>query len=186
MTQATPNVTLQGGAEMPVVGFGTWQITGRRGYDATRAALNVGYRHIDTATMYNNENEIGRAVRDSGLAREELFITTKLPPSRIGKEHETLTASLKALGTDHVDLWLIHWPPNRSAAPETWRELLAARDEGLARAVGVSNYSTAQIDKLIKSSGEAPAVNQIPWSPPEHNQRRLDEHRERGVVVEGY
>jgi 2,5-diketo-D-gluconate reductase A len=186
MTQVIPSVTLAGGVEMPVVGFGTWQISGRRGYDAVRSALDAGYRHIDTATMYNNESEVGRAVRDSGLPRDEVFLTTKLPPGRIGQERQTITASLKALGVDRVDLWLIHWPPNRSAAPETWREFIAARDAGLTRAIGVSNYSTAQIDELTKTTGETPAVNQIPWSPPEHRPHRLRESRERDVVVEGY
>ena len=186
MTQVIPSVTLAGGVEMPVVGFGTWQISGRRGYDAVRSALDAGYRHIDTATMYNNESEVGRAIRESGVPRDEVFITTKLPPGRIGQERQTITASLKALGVDRVDLWLIHWPPNRSAAPDTWREFVAARDAGLTRAIGVSNYSTAQIDELIKVTGETPAVNQIPWSPPEHRPHRLRESRERGVVVEGY
>jgi 2,5-diketo-D-gluconate reductase A len=186
MTQATPIVTLPGGVDMPVVGFGTWQISGRHGYEAVRAALDTGYRHLDTATMYNNEREVGRALRDSGLSREDVFITTKLPPSRIGHERKTLDESLKALGVQYVDLWLIHWPPNRSAAPDTWREFVAAHSDGRARAIGVSNYSTAQIDELTEKTGVTPAVNQIPWSPPEHSPERLAECRERGVVVEGY
>jgi len=186
MTKAIPTVALPGGVDMPVVGFGTWQITGRRGYDAVRAALDAGYRHIDTATMYDNEKEIGKALRDSGLPREEIFITTKLPPGRVGREQQTLAASLRALGTEYVDLWLIHWPPNRSAAPDTWREFIAARAGGLAHTIGVSNYSTAQIDELTKVTGETPVVNQIPWSPREHDPRRLAESRERNVVVEGY
>ena len=95
--------------------------------------------------MYGNEEEVGRAVRESGLRREDVFITTKLPPDRVGRERETLEASLEALGVDHVDLWLIHWPPSSPAdSIPVWRELLAARDEGLARAVGVSNYSTGR------------------------------------------
>jgi 2,5-diketo-D-gluconate reductase A len=186
MTNEIPSVTLAGGVTMPVVGFGTWRVNGRRGYQALRKALDIGYRHIDTATMYGNETEVGRAVRDSGLARQDVFITTKMLPGQAGRERQALDASLRALGTDHVDLWLIHWPPNRSGAPRTWREFLAVRDEGLARAVGVSNYSTTQVDELIKAMGEAPAVNQIPWSPSEHDPRRLDESRERGVVVAGY
>ena len=100
---------------MPLLGFGTWQLTGARG-QRRPAALDVGYRHIDTATMYGNETEVGRAVRDSGIPREEVFVTTKLPPERAGRERATLDESLRALGTDHVDLWLIHWPP----AAGTW------------------------------------------------------------------
>jgi 2,5-diketo-D-gluconate reductase A len=186
MTSAIPAATLSTGAEIPVVGFGTWQITGRQAYESVRSALDAGYRHIDTATMYGNEAEVGRAVHDSGVPREQLFITTKLPPSRIGHERETLTASLKGLDTDYVDLWLIHWPPGRSAAPEAWQQLLAARDEGLVRTPGVSNYSLTQLDQLLKATGEMPAVNQIPWSPGEHDPHVLAGARERGVVLEGY
>jgi len=188
MTQANeaPTVTLTGDAEMPVVGLGTWQLQGRRGYEAIRLALEVGYRHIDTATMYGNEAEVGRAVRDSGLDRREVFITTKLPPERAGRERETISASLRTLGTEYVDLWLIHWPPSRRSGTQAWQEFLAVRDVGLTRAVGVSNYSTSQIDQLVEATGEAPAVNQIPWSPRSHDPEKLDEHRKRGVVVEGY
>jgi 2,5-diketo-D-gluconate reductase A len=179
-------VKLPGGGSMPLLGFGTWQISGRRAYDAVKHALSVGYRHVDTATMYGNEEQVGRALRDSGVPREEVFVTTKLPPSEVSRARRTIEESLRALGTDHVDLWLIHWPPNGRARPETWRELLAARDEGLARAVGVSNYSTAQLDELIEATGEAPAVNQIRWSPPLYDAATVREHRERGVVLEGY
>jgi diketogulonate reductase-like aldo/keto reductase len=179
-------VKLTGGVEMPLIGLGTWQIHGRRGYDAVRLALDAGYRHIDSATMYGNEAEVGRAVRDSGLAREDVFITTKLPADRAGRERDTIAASLRALGLEYVDLWLVHWPPRGQARPETWREFLAVRDEGLARSVGVSNYTTAQLDELIKATGEAPSVNQIPWSPWEHDPARLAEQQERGVVLEGY
>jgi 2,5-diketo-D-gluconate reductase A len=175
-------VALPGAVAMPLVGLGTWGLRGRRGYDAIRFALEVGYRHIDTATVYGNEAEVGRAMRDSGLQRRDVFVTTKLPPGRAGRERETIAASLRALGTDDVDLWLVHWPPGGRARPQLWRELLAIRDQGLARAVGVSNYGTGQLDELIGATGEAPAVNQIPWSPPRHDPRRLAEHRERSVT----
>jgi diketogulonate reductase-like aldo/keto reductase len=174
------------GVEMPVVGFGTWQVTGRRGYEAIQFALAEGYRHIDTATMYGNEREVGQALRDSGLAREDVFITTKFPPRQVGRERQTLDASLRALGTDHVDLWLIHWPPSGGARPDVWQRFLDARAEGLARAVGVSNSRTRQIDELIKETGQAPAVNQIPWSPSLYDARVLAESGERGVAIEGY
>lgn len=179
-------VTLGGDVRMPLLGFGTWQLEGTAGYEAIRFALEAGYRHIDTATGYGNEAEVGRALRDSGLPRQEVFITTKLPPDLAGRERRTIASSLRALGTDRVDLWLVHWPPNGAASPATWQELLAIRDEGLVRAVGVSNYSTAQLDELIKATGEAPSVNQIRWGPALHDSRRLAESRERGVVLEGY
>jgi 2,5-diketo-D-gluconate reductase A len=181
-----PTVALPGEVAMPLVGLGTWGLRGRQGYDAISFALEVGYRHIDTATVYGNEAEVGRALRDSGLQRDDVFVTTKLPPGRAGRERETLAASLRALGTDYVDLWLVHWPPAGRARPQTWRELLAIRDEGSARAVGVSNYSVSQLDELIETTGQAPAVNQVPWSPRRHDPRQLAEHRRRGVVLEGY
>ena len=181
-----PAVTLAGEVTMPIVGFGTWQLHGQSGYQAIRQALDAGYRHIDTATMYGNEEEVGRALRDSGLDRRDVFITTKLPPSAAGRERETIMASLRALGTDHVDLWLVHWPPAGRAAPPMWQEFLEARSRGQARAVGVSNYRTDQIDELIRATGQPPSVNQIPWSPSQHDTRRLADSGDRGVVVEGY
>jgi 2,5-diketo-D-gluconate reductase A len=179
-------VSIGNGARMPLVGLGTWALRGRSGQAVIRRALDVGYRHLDTARVYHNEEEVGRAVRDSRIAREDVFITTKLPPDGAGRARETLSASLAALDTQHVDLWLIHWPPGGAASPETWRGLVAARGEGRARAIGVSNYSIAQIDELIETTGNAPAVNQVKWSPSLHDPDRLAAHRERGVVLEGY
>ena len=171
---------------LPLVGLGTWEMTGSVCYRAVRYGLDVGYRHVDTATTYRNEREVGRAVRDSGLAREDVFVTTKLPPRDAGRERRTLEASLRALGMDHVDLWLIHWPPPRGAGAQLWEVLLGLRDEGLARAVGVSNYGTGQLDDLVRATGEAPVVNQIRWGPALYDLDVLDGHRRRGVVLEGY
>ena len=181
-----PAVPLGQAGAMPLVGLGTWQMTGARCQAAVRVALEVGYRHIDTATMYRNEGEVGRAVRDSGVPREQVFLTTKLPPVAAGRERRTLDNSLRALGMEYVDLWLVNWPPRGQALVSTWKELLAAREQGLARAVGVSNYRTAQLDELIAATGAAPRVNQIPWAPALYDAALLAEHRQRGVVVEGY
>jgi diketogulonate reductase-like aldo/keto reductase len=181
-----PVVDLGSGVAMPMVGFGTWQLHGRRAYEATRHAVRVGYRHIDTATIYRNEAEVGRAIKDSGLDRNDVFVTTKLPPGNAARARATISESLRALGTDHVDLWLVHWPPRGRASPQLWRDFLAIRDEGLCRAVGVSNYSVRQIDELIAVTGERPAVNQIPWSPSRYDPALLAAHAERGVAVEGY
>ena len=180
------SVVLAGDVEMPLVGLGTWRLHGRAAYEAMRYALEAGCRHLDTATMYRNEAEVGRAVRDSGVPREEVFLTTKLPPDRGGRPRRTLAESLTALGTDHVDLWLVHWPPGGRAEPALWREFLAAQEDGLARAVGVSNYRTAQIDELAAATGRTPVVNQVPWSPADHDPTLLGESRDRGVLVEGY
>jgi 2,5-diketo-D-gluconate reductase A len=182
-----PVVRITDGVDMPVIGFGTWQMNGEQAYDAIRWALAAGYRHIDTATAYKNEAEVGRAVRDSGVDRGELFITTKLPPGNAGRERQTLSDSLRALGTDYVDLWLIHWPPRRPGASErVWRAFLELRSEGLCRAVGVSNYSPEEIDALTGATGQVPQVNQVPWSPSQHDPELLAALRHRGVVVEGY
>lgn len=179
-------MALDGGVAMPLVGFGTWRLRREQAYEAARYALEVGYRHIDTATMYGNEAEVGRAMRDSGVAREEVFLTTKLPPGNAGRERQTLTASLRGLDTEYVDLWLIHAPPVEGAGLATWRELLAVREQGQARAVGVSNYDLDQLDLLTRVTGVAPAVNQVPWSPGRHSQQLLAGHRDRKVVLEGY
>lgn len=182
----TQTVKLAGGDALPMVGFGTWQLKSKTAYESVRAALDVGYRHIDTATLYKNEADVGRAVKDSGLDREQVFITTKLRPQDARHARRTLESSLRLLDTDYVDLWLIHWPTGRDEFISTWQELLAAKDAGLARNVGVSNYSPAQIDMLTDATGRQPSVNQIPWSPAQHDPALLDEHRRRGIVVEGY
>ena len=181
-----PTVPLSGRGSLPLIGLGTWQMTGSQCYRAVRHALQVGYRHLDTATMYRNERDVGRAVRESGLPREDVFVTTKLAPRDAGRERQTLEGSLRALGLDYVDLWLIHWPPRGGAASQLWKRFLELRDEGLARAVGVSNYSIAQLDALVRATGEAPQVNQIRWGPALYDPNELEAHRQRGVVLEGY
>jgi diketogulonate reductase-like aldo/keto reductase len=188
MTEATNHrmLPLHTDRQIAILGFGTWQLEGSQAYEAVRHALDVGYRHLDTATTYGNESEVGRAVRESGVPKDEIFVTTKLPPDHAGRERETIEQSLRRLGLDHVDLWLIHWPPRGEASPETWRVLLELRDEGRATDVGVSNYSPAQIETLISETGEAPTVNQVRWSPAIYDERVLRHSREQGVVLEGY
>jgi len=181
-----PAVNLPDGVAMPMLGFGTWQIQGETAYQSVSHALAAGYRHIDTATMYGNEEQVGRALADSAVPRDEVFLTTKLPPGSGGRARAVLQESLKALRTSHVDLWLIHWPRRGRSQVPLWREFLAARKDGLARAVGVSNFSIRQIDDITKETGERPAVNQIPWSPPQYDADLLAAHAERGIAVEGY
>jgi diketogulonate reductase-like aldo/keto reductase len=179
-------VELASGARMPLLGLGTWQARGRGATEAVRVALELGYRHVDTATMYGNEREVGQAIAESGVPRDEVFVTTKLPQGNAGRERVTLEASLAALGVEHVDLWLIHWPPGGRARPDVWERLLELQAEGLARDVGVSNYSLRQIDELEAATGRVPAVNQIEWSPPLFDRNVLEGHRDRGVQLEGY
>jgi 2,5-diketo-D-gluconate reductase A len=179
-------VELASGTKMPVLGLGTWQARGQSALNAVLCALEVGYRLIDTAAAYGNEEQVGQAVAASGVPREEVFVTTKLPPSRAGGERATLEASLEALGFRYVDLWLIHWPPSGRARPDVWERLLELQAEGLAREVGVSNYTVGQIDELERATGRLPAVNQIEWSPELFDRDVLEAHGSRSVQLEGY
>jgi 2,5-diketo-D-gluconate reductase A len=171
---------------MPLLGFGTWQISNRDASQATAYALQVGYRHIDTATMYQNESGIGKALASVALPRESVFVTTKLPPAHAGRERRTLGESLIKLGLDYVDLWLVHWPPNGQAAPRVWQQFIRAQQEGLTKAIGVSNYSLRQIDELIQVTGVVPQVNQIRWGPSLYDPAMVSGLQQRGVVLEGY
>ena len=180
-----PGVDL-GGQRMPLLGFGTWQIENDDAPAATTTALELGYRHIDTATGYGNEAGIGAALASSGLDRDSIFITTKLPPENVGRERQTIEESLCKLGVERVDLWLVHWPPNQQASPEVWAEVIKAQQDGLTTHIGVSNYSLAQIDELVAATGVTPAVNQIRWSPGIHDATVAAGLAERGVVLEGY
>ncbi len=181
-----PSVALPGG-RMPQVGFGTWRLRSDQARAAVTAALSAGYRHIDTATMYGNEQEIGDALAASDVDRADVFLTTKIRPSDLGQERAVLRRSLRALGTDYLDLWLVHWPPSRaSERRQMWNELLAVQAEGYVRDVGVSNYSLAEIDELTKATGHSPAVNQVDFGPRRYDARLLAGHAERGVAVEGY
>ena len=171
---------------MPLLGFGTWQIDDADAPEATTTALELGYRHIDTATGYGNEAGIGSALASSGLDRDSIFITTKLPPENVGQERRTIEESLTKLGVERVDLWLVHWPPNQQASPEVWAEVIKAQQDGLTTHIGVSNYSLAQIDELVSATGVTPAVNQIRWSPGVHDATVAAGLAERGVVLEGY
>ena len=175
-----------GQSRMPLLGFGTWQIDNEDAPEATTTALELGYRHIDTATGYGNEAGIGAALASSGLARDSVFITTKLPPEHVGRERQTIEESLTKLGVERVDLWLVHWPPNGKASPEVWSEVVQAQQDGLATNIGVSNYSLAQIDELVAATGVTPAVNQIRWSPGIYEPGVAAGLAERGVVLEGY
>ncbi len=169
---------------MPLLGYGTWRLSGDQATSATGAALQAGYRHLDTAKIYGNEAEVGAAIAASGLARGELFVTTKVPPDDAGSERATLEHSLGLLGLDRVDLWLAHWPSEDIVA--MWQALLLAQQDGLAVDVGVSNFSLAQLDEIAAATGTAPAVNQVRWSPLLFDLAVLQGHRERGVALEGY
>lgn len=182
-TTTVPVVDLPGGVTMPLVGFGTHPLRGENAAVAVATAIDVGFRSIDTATRYRNQQAVGDGIRRSGIARSDLFLTSKLPPDCVGLERATLEESLALFGTDHLDLWLIHWPPGGSAGVGTWSRMLALRDEGLVRAVGVSNYSLKLLDELERETGEYPAVNQVQWSPVHYSERLLLGCKSRGISL---
>ena len=179
-------VPMNHGSSIPILGIGTWQLQGRRAYEAVRHALKVGYRHIDTASMYGNESEVGEAIRASGVPRDDIFVTTKVWNDEQGYDAalRACDASLKRLGFTSVDLYLIHWPV-RTKRKETWRAMARVLKEGKARAVGVSNYMVAHLEELA-GSAVTPAVNQFelhPWLQPRDVIERC---RQMKIVVEAY
>ncbi|HEV2061010.1 MAG TPA: aldo/keto reductase [Solirubrobacteraceae bacterium] len=172
------------GNEIPLLGFGVWQVRdGRECEDAVRWALQAGYRHIDTAQAYGNEESVGRALRDSGVPREDVFITTKFYPRRKDPAAE-VRRSLQRLGVDFVDLYIIHWPEGGSTW--AWEGMQRAHERGHARSIGVSNYSVAELDELLAVADSPPTVNQVQFSPFEYRRRLLDACEERQVAVEAY
>jgi 2,5-diketo-D-gluconate reductase A len=179
-------LTLDRGGRMPLVGFGTWQIKEKDAVRAVSSALEVGYRHLDTALVYGNEGEVGRALAESGVRREDVFVTTKCPPNRAGSGLDTIRESLDRLRTDYLDLWLIHWPGEGSANSDLWGEFVEAREAGLVRDIGVSNFDGALLDEVTKATGVTPAVNQIEWSPLLFDADVVADHHARGIVLEGY
>jgi diketogulonate reductase-like aldo/keto reductase len=179
-----PARELAGGVLMPLLGLGVWQMReGRETEQAVEWALEAGYRHIDTAAMYRNERSVGAALARSGLRREELFVTTKWPP--VGRAAaDEFARSLERLGLAFVDLYLIHWPVPLRAA-RAWRELARLRERGLARAIGVSNYGSDRLLRLIHD-GQAPAVDQVQFSPFHFRRGLLAFCERQGIVLEAY
>lgn len=155
------------GVTVPALGFGTWALSGDAAYQATRMALDLGYRHIDTAQIYGNEAEIGRAIRDSGVARGDIFLTTKIAPSnlRAGDVRRSHDESLRRLGLDQVDLLLIHWPNAQTPLGETLDALAALRAAGKTRTIGVSNFTVALLDEAIERHGADLLCNQVEYHP---------------------
>lgn len=165
---AVPDITLNNGVEIPQLGFGTFQIPPADTREATLTALEIGYRHIDTAQMYGNEKEVGQAVRDSGLDRDDIFVTSKLnnPFHEPAAAHTAFEQSLADLGLERLDLFLIHWPlPGVGDFVETWKALEEIYRSGRARAIGVSNFQPNHLRRLLAGSVVVPAVNQIEVHP---------------------
>jgi diketogulonate reductase-like aldo/keto reductase len=182
--QPTNTKRLSDGNLIPLLALGVWQIPdGPECVNAVRAALEAGYRHIDTAQDYGNEASVGRAVRESGIAREEIFVTTKFEPGHRSPLAEAEN-SLRLLGLDHVDLYLVHWP--QGGPTWAWPEMEESQRRGYARSIGVSNFSVDEVDQLLKVGGSAPVVNQVEFSPFEYRRGLVSGCSERGIAVEAY
>jgi len=184
-----PTLTLNSGHTIPQLGLGVFRVSAAASERVVSEALEVGYRHIDNASIYQNEEGVGRAIASSGIPREELFITTKLWNTDQGSAtaQPALQASLDRLGLDYVDLYLIHWPaPQRGVYVETWEALGQLRDAGLARSIGVSNFEPEHLEQLAEHSEVTPAVNQVELHPA-FQQRELREFQEpRGILTESW
>lgn len=185
--QIDTRVDLNDGAAMPLLGFGTYQITGGRCERAVAHALEIGYRHIDTAAFYGNEAEVGRAVRASGLPRSEVFVTTKLWNSDQGYARALAACehSVDRLGLDRIDLYLIHWP-EPSTRLESWRALVELKRRGRCRSIGVSNYTLAHLEELASASDVVPAANQVEFSPFVYQRELLAHCVARGIQLIAY
>lgn len=180
-------VRLNNGVEMPIVGLGTFKATGSQVYSAVSAALKKGYRLIDTAEVYRTEGEVGRAIRDSGIPREEIFISTKLWNPHQGYEGTKIafSESLKKLGVDYIDLYLIHWYKGPEKMRESWKAMEELYREGKIRALGVSNFSMYHIIRLLEKAEIAPAINQIEVHVglPQYNMQEFCERRRIKVMA---
>lgn len=181
--------TSASGTRLPALGFGTYTLRGDAGITAIASALEAGYRLLDSAVNYENEGTVGRAVRESGVPREDVVVTSKLP----GRHHafeearRTIEESLYRTGLDYIDLYLIHWPnPKRRTYVEAWQALIEARERGLVRSIGVSNFLPEHIDRLEGDTGVLPEVNQIELHPYFPQTPQLVFHRESGILTESW
>jgi 2,5-diketo-D-gluconate reductase A len=182
-------VRLGDGTAMPRLGLGVFQVSREDTAGAVAHALRTGYRAIDTAAAYGNEAEVAEGIAQSGLGRDEVFVTTKLWNRDHGRDEarRACERSLERLGFDHVDLYLIHWPvPSRGRYVETWRALVELRDEGRARAIGVSNFHIEHLQQAIEATGVVPAVNQVELHPRFQQAPLRAFHQERGIVTEAW
>jgi diketogulonate reductase-like aldo/keto reductase len=188
--QETPNIQLNNGANIPAIGFGTWQIEdGEESKNAVLEAVKAGYRLIDTAKIYGNEKSVGQAIKESGIDRKEFFITTKLWNSDQGYDSALIAfdESMERLGLDYLDLYLIHWPATEKRG-ESWKALQEIFASGRAKAIGVSNYMARHLEELLADSGVVPAVNQIEFHPFIYQEQKeaLEFCKQKDIVVEAY
>jgi 2,5-diketo-D-gluconate reductase A len=186
-----PSLELKDGTTIPQLGFGVFQIPPEDTKEAVLTAFEVGYRHIDTAQMYGNEKEVGEAIAESGLARDDIFVTTKLNNTNHRPEdvRSSLQESLDKLGLDHVDLFLMHWPmPGEYDGdyPATWQAILEMRDAGKTTSAGVSNFQPDHLDRIVSETGQAPVINQIEVHPYFANETAREATARHGALVEAW
>jgi diketogulonate reductase-like aldo/keto reductase len=187
--QEIPALRLNSGCEIPQLGFGVFQVPPEDTERIVTEALDIGYRHIDTAAAYQNEEGVGRAIDASGLRRDDVFVTTKLWNHSHGRDEaiRALDKSLRRLGLDFVDLYLIHWPaPGQDRYVESWRAFEELRDDGRTRSIGVSNFQVGHLERVIAESSTVPAVNQIELHPYFQQPELRAYHREHDIVTEAW
>ncbi len=189
MTITQPTITFHDGKTIPQVGLGVWQTPNDSAADCVRTALETGYRHVDTAAIYDNESGVGEGIKASGIDRGEIFLTTKLWNDRQGFD-TTLRAfdeSLERLGTDYVDLYLIHWPsPHRGLFVDTWKAFVRLKEEGRARSIGVSNFYPEHLDRIIGETGVVPVLNQIELHPDFQQAVTREAHQRHGIITQSW
>jgi 2,5-diketo-D-gluconate reductase A len=188
-TGQVPNVSLGRGEQIPQLGFGVFLVPPGETEQAVARALEAGYRHIDTAAAYGNEAEVTQGLRAAGVARENVFITTKCPNDHHGyaEARRALEGSLEQLELKHVDLYLIHWPvPVHDKYVETWRALIDMQEEGLTRSIGVSNFQPAHLERIISATGVTPAINQVELHPRFQQRGLRREHERLGILTEDW
>ncbi|MCC8933154.1 aldo/keto reductase [Rhizobium sp. 'Codium 1'] len=188
MTDQT-QIALNDGARIPQVGLGVWQTPNDEAAPAVKAALDAGYRHIDTAAVYENEEGVGEGIRQSGTARSDIFLTTKLWNTEQGYDQtlRAFDASLKRLGTDYVDLYLIHWPSaHRELFVDTWKAFVKLQEEGRAKSMGVSNFCPEHIERIVAETGVVPVINQIELHPDFQQRETRAFHEKHKIVTQSW
>jgi 2,5-diketo-D-gluconate reductase A len=189
MTTSVPQIQLNSGARIPQLGFGVFRVDPADTQRVVEEALEVGYRHIDTATGYDNEREVGAALKASGISRDEIFLTTKLRNDhhKAGDVQGAFERSLDALGLDYIDLYLIHWPlPANDRYVDTWRAFEGFAADGKARSIGVSNFLIPHLERLLSETDVVPAVNQVELHPIFHQRELRAFHAEHGIRTEAW
>jgi 2,5-diketo-D-gluconate reductase A len=187
MTFPVNSISLNDGTSIPQLGLGTYRLDDDDAYRVTAEAFALGYRHIDTARIYKNEKGVGRAIRESGIPRDDLYITTKLWNGDQPKARDAISSSLDRLGLEHVDLYLIHWPaPQRGTYVDAWKQLEVLQQDGLTTSIGVSNFEPEHLDAIAAVSDVVPVLNQVELHPLFQQKDLRAEHARRGIATESW